>query len=76
MGERRTQCPSYLNAATGADIAGATVEVLDSDGNELVEATTDDTGAFPVMILRPAAIRCVRQRYAFAASAIRGLVDG
>jgi hypothetical protein len=42
-----------FDATTGADIAGATVEVVDGGGNELAEVTTDDTGAFTFDDLAP-----------------------
>jgi uncharacterized repeat protein (TIGR01451 family) len=41
------------DANTGAQIAGATVEVLDSDGSELAEVTADETGAFTFGDLAP-----------------------
>jgi hypothetical protein len=42
------------DATTQAGIAGATVQLLDSDGNELAEVATDDNGAFALANLSPA----------------------
>jgi uncharacterized surface anchored protein len=42
-----------FDATTGVDIAGATVELVDVDGNELAEVTTDDAGAFTLDDLAP-----------------------